>query len=36
VAGSETPDEVLAAADMVVDGPAGVFSLLEALAGPAA
>ncbi len=35
VAGSETPEEVLAAADMVVDGPAGVFSLLEALAGPA-
>ena len=35
VAGPETPAEVLAAADMVVDGPAGVLALLEVLAGTA-
>ena len=32
-AGPETPDEVLGAADMVVDGPPGVVALLETLAG---
>ena len=33
VGGSETPTEVVEAADVVVDGPAGVLVLLEALAG---
>jgi trehalose 6-phosphate phosphatase len=32
VGGPETPPEVLDAADLVVDGPAGVLDLLEALA----
>jgi trehalose 6-phosphate phosphatase len=32
VRGSETPDELLAAADLAVDGPAGVVRLLEDLA----
>ncbi len=33
VAGPETPQEVVAGADLVVDGPAGALALLEALAG---
>ncbi len=35
VGGPETPEAVLAAADIVVDGPPGLLALLEALAGPA-
>lgn len=31
--GSETPEEVLAGADVVVDGPAGVLALLQTMAG---
>ena len=34
VVGPETPAAVLAAADMAVDGPAGLLSLLQRLAGP--
>jgi trehalose 6-phosphate phosphatase len=34
VGGPETPTAVLSAADVVVDGPPGLLSLLDALAGP--
>jgi trehalose 6-phosphate phosphatase len=34
VAGAETPTALIAASDAVVDGPAGVLDLLEALAAP--
>jgi trehalose 6-phosphate phosphatase len=33
VAGPETPEAVVAAADVAVDGPAGALALLEVLAG---